>query len=193
MLLMRPRLQVDFDCSFLEQDNDFQKVIRVRKKMVAASRADIAEMQMADANDFDSLTALYRKIFRFLMEFAPSSSEAAAAGGGGGGAGGQDRAVEKEVAAALESVFPRIGLKAFVQLTYEEKTAQLMELARIVFGIRLFNRHQDRGGAGIEDMDEQCTKLAKVSQSTHHTPFHRPTPDFSSLLHFMNIPLSHCL
>ena len=160
-------LQVDFDCSFLDQDNDFQKVIRVRKKMVAASRAAIAEMQMGDANDFDSLTALYRKIFRFLMEFAPVSSE----GGAGAGTAGavQDRAVEKEVAAALESVFPRIGLKAFVQLTYEEKTAQLMELARIVFGIRLFNRYQDRGGAGIENMDADCGKLAQVSEhATSH-------------------------
>jgi hypothetical protein len=156
---------VDFDCSFLEQDNEFQKAIRLRKKMVAASRTGIAEMQMGDANDFESLTTLYRKIFRFLMEFAPS--EAAAGGGAGAQQGqgqgqGQDRSIEKEVAAALESVFPRIGLKAFVQLTFEEKSAQLMELARIVFGIRLFNRHQDRGGAGIADVDSECPRLAKV-------------------------------
>jgi hypothetical protein len=143
-------VQVDFDCSFLDQDNEFQKIIRLRKKMVAASRTSIAEMQMGDANDFESLTTLYRKIFRFLMEFAPTEHAV------------QDRAVEKEVAAALESVFPRIGLKAFVQLTFEEKNAQLMELARIVFGIRLFNRHQDRGGAGIDDVERQSPKLASV-------------------------------
>mmetsp|Transcript_11374 Transcript_11374/g.18504 ORF Transcript_11374/g.18504 Transcript_11374/m.18504 type:complete len:747 (-) Transcript_11374:245-2485(-) len=144
------KMQVDFDCSFLEQDNEFQKVIRLRKKMVAAARTSIAEMQMGDANDFESLTTLYRKIFRFLMEFAPTEHAV------------QDRAVEKEVAAALESVFPRIGLKAFVQLTFEEKNVQLMELARIVFGIRLFNRHQNRGGAGIDDVDHECPKLVAV-------------------------------
>lgn len=147
------REQVDFDCSFLEQDNDFQKIIRIRKKLVAASRTGIAEMQMGDANDFESLTTLYRKIFRFLMEFSPTERPPV-----------QDRAVEKEVAAALESVFPRIGLKAFVQLTFEEKNSQLMELARIVFGIRLFNRHQGRGGAGIDDVDVACPKLAQVAE-----------------------------
>ena len=46
----------------------------------------------------------------------------------------------REIAAALESVFPRIGLKAFTALPQEDKTAQLNELANIVLGIRLFNR-----------------------------------------------------
>jgi len=49
------------------------------------------------------------------------------------------KAVEREVAAALESVFPRVGLRAFVSLTPNEKGAQLQELASIVMGIRLFN------------------------------------------------------
>ena len=119
--------------------------------MISTARNGIADMQMSDANDFESLTTLYRKIFRFLMEFAPTEH-----------APTQDRAVEKEVAAALESVFPRIGLKAFVQLTTEEKNAQLMELARIVLGIRLFNRHQGRGGAGIDDIDVECPQLCKL-------------------------------
>lgn len=40
-------------------------------------------------------------------------------------AGNNDREVEREVAAALESVFPRIGLKAFVMLSPEQKRAQV--------------------------------------------------------------------
>jgi hypothetical protein len=51
-----------------------------------------------------------------LVEFAPNSRAA-------------DREVEREIAAALESVFPRVGLKALILLTRDEKTAQLMELA----------------------------------------------------------------
>mmetsp|Transcript_15434 Transcript_15434/g.23290 ORF Transcript_15434/g.23290 Transcript_15434/m.23290 type:complete len:740 (-) Transcript_15434:175-2394(-) len=142
------KMQVDFDCSFLEEDAEFQKTIRLHKKVVSTARANIAELEMQDANDFEALTTLYRKIFRFLLEFVPTEKSI------------QDRAIEREVAAALESVFPRIGLKAFVQLSYEEKNAQLMELARIVFGIRLFNRHQDRGGAGIDNIDSKCPELA---------------------------------
>ena len=66
-----------------------------------------------------------------------------------------DRAVEREVAAALESVFPRIGLKSFIQLTSEEKRAQLNEMAKIVMGIRLYNREVGKGGAGLDNIEEQ--------------------------------------
>jgi hypothetical protein len=110
---------------------------------------------MHDANDFEALTTLYRKIFRFLLDFVPSDSKSQQT------SGSSDRNIEREVAAALESVFPRIGLKAFVQLSYDEKTAQLMELGRIVFGIRLFNRYQSRGGVGIDPIEEQCSQLGE--------------------------------
>merc|ERR1719159_1963144 len=56
------------------------------------------------------------------------------------------KAVERECAAALESVFPRVGLRAFVSLTPNEKAAQLQELSAIVLGIRLFNSHLGKGG-----------------------------------------------
>ncbi len=35
--------------------------------------------------------------------------------------------VQREVAAALESVFPRVGLKSFVALTPEEKAGQVWQ------------------------------------------------------------------
>jgi hypothetical protein len=47
------------------------------------------------------------------------------AGGDAKPEGNNDREVEREVAAALESVFPRIGLKAFVMLSPEQKRAQV--------------------------------------------------------------------
>ena len=58
------------------------------------------------------------------------------------------------MAAALESVFPRIGLKSFIQLTREQKYAQLEEMANIVLGIRLFNREIGKGGAGLPTVEE---------------------------------------
>jgi hypothetical protein len=105
---------------------------------------------MEDGADFDSLTNLYRKIFRFLLDFTPTEKTTNI----------NDRTSEREIAAALESVFPRLGLKMFVQLSIDEKCSQLMELARIVLGIRLFNRAQGRGGAGIDNIDEICPILA---------------------------------
>ncbi len=39
--------------------------------------------------------------------------------------GPPDADVQREVAAALESVFPRVGLKAFVALSAEDKSSQV--------------------------------------------------------------------
>lgn len=142
------KMQVEYDSAFLKNDMEATKTIRIRNKMITSHKVAIAEVEMEDSNDFEALTLLYRKIFRYLLEFSPNSKM-------------NDRAVEREVAAALESVFPRIGLKAFVQLTFEEKNTQLTELARIILGIRLFNRDQGRGGAGIDKMDTDATKLSQ--------------------------------
>lgn len=77
-----------------------------------------------------------------------------------------DRNVEREVAAALESIFPRIGLKSFVSLSENEKMDQLRELADIVYGIRLLNREIGKGGSGIaittEDIHSKMLHLREV-------------------------------
>jgi hypothetical protein len=61
--------------------------------------------------------------------------------------------VEREVAAALESVLPRAGLRPFVALSSPEKASQLLELANIVIGIRLFNKEIGKGGVGLDSFD----------------------------------------
>lgn len=58
------------------------------------------------------------------------------------------------MAAALESVLPRAGLRPFVSLTTPEKVAQLCELSNIIIGIRLFNRDIGKGGVGLESFSE---------------------------------------
>ena len=70
--------------------------------------------------------------------------------------------MEREVAAALESVFPRIGLKAFMTMSRREKEGQLNELANIVLGIRLFNKDIGKGGAGI--VDEPALAMLDVGE-----------------------------
>lgn len=67
--------------------------------------------------------------------------------------------MEREVAAALESVFPRISLKAFINLNAEEKYAQLDELANIVLGIRVFNQHIGKGGVNIPNPQQESAAL----------------------------------
>lgn len=69
--------------------------------------------------------------------------------------------MEREVAAALESVFPRISLKAFINLGAEEKYAQLDELANIVLGIRVFNQHIGKGGVTIPNPEQEAVALLR--------------------------------
>ena len=143
------KMQVDYDTSFLKEDVEAQRMLRVRNRMIATHKMGIVEVVMEDAHDFEALTTLYRKIFRFLLDYAPNAKS-------------HDRLVEREVAAALESVFPRVGLKAFLTLTAEERSAQLLELGRITLGIRLFNRSEGRGGAGIDNMDKDANMLSRA-------------------------------
>jgi hypothetical protein len=60
------------------------------------------------------------------------------------------------ILAALESVFPNSELISFLSLTRHEKEAQLNGLTNLVTGIRLFNRHLEKGGDTIENYPEYC-------------------------------------
>jgi hypothetical protein len=105
-----------------------------------------------EKQNFEQISETYRQIFQWLLVKCghPDTNVQARA------SKADVKAVEREVAAALESVFPRVGLRAFVSLTPNEKGAQLQELSSIVMGIRLFNSHLGKGGT--------CLPLACVEQ-----------------------------
>ena len=150
---------------------------------------EICATRLKPGNDVEALTSLYRKIFNFLVLRAgldaggnrPAEREIAAALE-------SVRLSRQHAAATLPSphpsppvtlppppastptpgpsslpdrvqVFPRVGLKAFTALPPDDKTAQLHELSNIVSGIRLFNRHIGKGGAGISDLPTTCAGL----------------------------------
>ena len=143
------RIQVRFDTAYLEHTDavEAKRVERLNKLSMIKSK--ILDVHAKSANDFDSLTDLYRQIFAFLMVHVGNDTN-------------RDNAVEREVAAALESVFPRIGLKAFMTMSRREKEGQLNELANIVLGIRLFNKDIGKGGAGLAD--EPALAMLDVSE-----------------------------
>ena len=156
------KMQVGFDCVYVALEDDLARRQLQRKESVRSmAKAIVATLPRSGA-DFDALTSLYRMVFAYLMahfdaardlppgKLAGWSGNSGAAGtpatgteaaavaalgglsGGGGAASGKDRNVEREVAAALESVFPRIGVKSFVMLSPAQKTQQLAEMAHIV-------------------------------------------------------------
>jgi hypothetical protein len=74
--------------------------------------------------------------------------------------------VQKETMTALESVIPRTSIESFVAQTDTEKLKQLDELWRIVWGIRLFNRENHKGGAGVQDVPGELQTLISLTNAS---------------------------
>ena len=101
------------------------------------------------------VASLYRAIFKLMLANGCVESPASAAGAASAASPpppASDRNVDREIAAALESVFPQSGLNAFNTLSASDKKSQVLNLINIVLGIRLFNRDIKKGGAGLIDV-----------------------------------------
>lgn len=120
----------------------------------------ILELRSGGPNNYDTLTQLYQRIFNFLifknrslvMEDDDMMSQIH-----------KDASLiasmEKEVAAALESVIPRAALSPFIMLNNTEKVTQLTELSNLVLGIRLFNKEIGKGGGTIQDISTLIERM----------------------------------
>lgn len=145
------QLQAAYESAFSDVDTEDKQSKNDSKASEDRIVGWISNFSAKFDQDFDTLTGLYKKIFQFLLLRCTSP--------GGNSQPPKDPTIEREVAAALESVFPRVGLRSFVALTGPEKAAQLQELAGIVLGIRLFNQHQKKGGTGLPKIEDVSTKL----------------------------------
>lgn len=152
------RMQVGFDETFLETERDLDAIRADTRQKLGGIMSSIANVEEAD---YDTAKALYRQIFNFLVTAANADSDIK-----------NQAAAHREIAAALESVFPRAGLTTFVTMPLEDKKTHLDELRRIVMGIRLFNQSLGKGGAGIKDLVaitrrrvEELTKLLNKQHS----------------------------
>jgi len=145
------RLQSGYETAFADIERGHQEKQTSSKAAEERTLSWISKFTAKFDEDFDTLTKLYKQIYHFLLLRCTSPT--------GEATPPKDPQVEREVAAALESVFPRVGLRSFVALTGAEKSAQLQELTGIVLGIRIFNQHQHKGGAGLPSIDETLREL----------------------------------
>jgi len=128
-----------YDTTYFQQGEEIGKKQAAQDRSLDDIMSEIITLKTRGDSDFEGLTELYRRTFIYLVVHS-------------GLEGFEDRALEREIVAALESVFPRVGLRTFVTLVDEDKATQIKELATIVFGIRLFNREIGKGGTGITDV-----------------------------------------
>lgn len=141
------KMQVRFDKVYTEGRALYAECKRTKDEQLAELQRQIVAIKASSGTGFENFTALYRKIFAYLMlNSRPAYKEIE----NGEGKTGADRSAERECAAALESVFPRVALKSFMTMRSEDKRKQLAELTNIVLGIRLFNREIGKGGADLD-------------------------------------------
>lgn len=182
------KMQLEFDFAYANLEEELRAKRERKDKAAASLQRSIALLVPQKASDFETLTTLYRQIFTLLMLDANATAKPV------------DRSIEKEVAAALESVFPRVGLKSFIGMSADDKRFQLEELMRIVEGIRLFNKELGKGGAGISvsvdfiqenvstlaqmikdevaECNDVCSQYTEVLLHMHHTGDHA-APDLA--------------
>lgn len=138
------RMQINYEASCLAFDNSLQEqqnnIASESSRLIDA----VLEVKGGGTNNYDQLTLLYQKIFSFLLYKNSSLIQK------GQGDNDDVESMEREVAAALESVIPRAALSPFMMLNNAEKVTQLSELSNLVLGIRLFNKEIGKGGNSLE-------------------------------------------
>ncbi|KAF4029201.1 hypothetical protein GN244_ATG19082 [Phytophthora infestans] len=174
------KMQLEFDFTYANLEEELRTRKERKEQAVVKLQRTISSLVPEKATDFETLSTLYKHIFTLLMLDADGLSRSNNINDDDDGENtckgksncsskqeqAERRSMEKEVAAALESVFPRIGLKSFATMSPDDKRFQLDELMRIVEGIRLFNKELGKGGAGIaasaRDIQESVAALAKL-------------------------------
>lgn len=135
------KMQIAFDTTYTSLKTDLEDIRDAQESGIADLQRSIANANVLTGDEFENLSNVYRDVFSYLMftyqnVFDPSDRITA----------------DREVAAAMESVFPRVTLKSFMTMQKEEKRTQLSELSCIVLGILLFNRTIGKGGSFILDL-----------------------------------------
>jgi len=140
------KLQVSFESSYA---SEVARRRRSNLELDAANEEALNKIVDIGSNLTSNqvVASLYRAIFRLMMKNGCIDPKLQ----------GQDRNIDREIAAALESVFPQSGLNAFTMQSAAEKKVHILNLINIVLGIRLFNRDINKGGAGLVDLPTLAT------------------------------------
>jgi cilia- and flagella-associated protein 206 len=148
------RMQVTFESAYARELRTLRQSRRKREKDTRRTVQHVVKIG-SDLQGKDQVAELYRSVFKMLIVNSATNKVT--------------RAVEREIAAALESVFPQTGLNAFNLASVVDKTKQMSDMIGLVQGIRLFNKCIHRGGAGFDDVpaiaETKMTQLLKELQT----------------------------
>ncbi|XP_057307857.1 cilia- and flagella-associated protein 206-like isoform X1 [Hydractinia symbiolongicarpus] len=130
------KMQVYFDMNYTTREDFLEEHRRVLDSRLQPVVREITDSR---ARTREELEVLYTRIVSCVLLRSGLGSPT-------------DIGVVREATAALQSVFPQTELGTFMSLVKRDKERQLVELALIVTGIRLFNRECGKGGEGVDDI-----------------------------------------
>ena len=115
-----------------------------RQRQEAAQQRRLDELLAIDVRapqsaSQPSVVAFYSTLFQLCLHSSALASEART-----------DRAVQREVAAAVESVFPLSHLTDHSSRDVADRRRELASVSDLVLGIRLFNQQIGKGGARLQ-------------------------------------------
>jgi len=117
-------LQIKYETLTLEHDYKLTEMMQLQSETNTNLIDEV--LKVSNSKNYDVLSLLYKRIFNFLLHrnktiaFIDDDLNTMQ--------DGSEFGLEKEVAAALESVIPRAVLSPFILLNNTEKVTQLTEL-----------------------------------------------------------------
>lgn len=147
-------MQVQIHDEIIQNNKDADDNISSKYRIITTDALSIANYTAHNEDDNNIQNVLYSKMLNFVSSYNISGKI-------------NDEKMDKEIKAAFESVYPRSGVSAFLTITTAKgKIDQLMELAKIVLGIRLFNKSIGKGGYGIPNTDKDMVEnLEQILQN----------------------------
>ena len=133
------KMQLDINKEISINNNNFHDNLKSKYQTISTTANSIAHYAVDDLLDEVSLTRLYDKMLDFVIKYTSTNTSN----------NDNNEINDQEIILAFESVYSRSGVYSYIKLSMKQKNEQLLELARIVLGIRVYNKHEGKGG---EDM-----------------------------------------
>ncbi|NXN91444.1 CF206 protein, partial [Rhinopomastus cyanomelas] len=151
------KMQVYFDTTYKTRDELLHEQHRVLEEKLAPVVRDITTSCPHVQEDVENT---YHNILSYMLLSSDLGSP-------------RDIEVVRETTAALQSVFPETEMPGFMSLSKKNKEQQLRHLAKLVAGIRLYNKECGKGGRTIDDwptiLNEAISSATQAIEERLHT------------------------
>ncbi|NXD22370.1 CF206 protein, partial [Spelaeornis formosus] len=143
------KMQVYFDMNYANQD----ELLSEQEHVLEGKLAPVVRAITESGPHTQEMMNAYQKIVTYVLLRSGLGSPT-------------DIEAVREVTAALQSIFPKTEMVAFIPLSKKDKEQQLKDLAMLVTGIRLYNKQCQKGGSSIDDLPDYLNETVPSATQT---------------------------